>query len=119
MVPNTSDDLPDPEMPVNTVRRRFGISMLMSLRLFSRAPWTRIRSWLSAACGAGVCVAVLVDMLIESPSVGRSRHSALRRCRLSIYPASSRHYDRMVGLNLDDQVVDECPTNAPGYGEIA
>jgi hypothetical protein len=48
MVPNTSDDLPDPETPVNTVSRRLGISMLTSLRLFSRAPWTRIRFWLSA-----------------------------------------------------------------------
>jgi hypothetical protein len=48
MVPNTSDDFPDPEMPVNTVSRRLGISMVMSFRLFSRAPWTRIRSWLSA-----------------------------------------------------------------------
>src|SRR5262245_12800618 len=50
MVPNTSDDLPDPETPVNTVSRRLGISMLMSLRLFSRAPCTRMRSWLSAGC---------------------------------------------------------------------
>src|SRR5690349_13191780 len=50
MVPNTRDDLPDPETPVNTVSRRLGISTLTSLRLFSRAPWTRIRSWLSAAC---------------------------------------------------------------------
>src|ERR1700722_3092082 len=45
MVPNTSELLPDPEMPVNTVRRRFGISTLTSLRLLTRAPWTRIRSW--------------------------------------------------------------------------
>src|SRR6185295_11676282 len=50
MVPNTSDDLPDPETPVNTVSRRLGMSTLTSLRLFSRAPWTRIRSWLSAGC---------------------------------------------------------------------
>jgi len=50
MVPNTSDDLPDPETPVNTVSRRLGISTLTSFRLFSRAPWTRIRSWLSAEC---------------------------------------------------------------------
>src|SRR5215217_4844631 len=35
-------------MPVNTVSRRFGISTLTSLRLFTRAPSTRIRSWLSA-----------------------------------------------------------------------
>src|SRR5262245_37933948 len=50
MVPNTSDDLPDPETPVNTVSRRLGISTLTSLRLFSRAPWTRIEPWLSAEC---------------------------------------------------------------------
>ena len=60
MVPNTSELLPEPEMPVNTVSRRFGISMLTSLRLFTRAPCTRIRSWLSAACGAGDCVSVVV-----------------------------------------------------------
>jgi hypothetical protein len=38
MVPNTSDDLPEPETPVNTVSRRLGSSTLTSLRLFSRAP---------------------------------------------------------------------------------
>ena len=44
IVPNTSELLPDPETPVNTVSRRFGSWMLMSLRLLTRAPWTRIRS---------------------------------------------------------------------------
>ncbi len=44
MVANTSELFPEPETPVNTVSRRFGIEMLMSLRLFSRAPCTRIRS---------------------------------------------------------------------------
>ena len=48
IVPNTSELLPEPDTPVNTVSRRFGISTLMSLRLFSRAPRTRIRSWVSA-----------------------------------------------------------------------
>ena len=38
MVSKTSELLPEPETPVKTVRRRFGISMLMSLRLFTRAP---------------------------------------------------------------------------------
>ena len=70
IVPNTSELLPEPETPVNTVSRRFGISMLTSLRLFTRAPCTRIRSWLSATCGAGDCVSVLVAVLIVSPSVG-------------------------------------------------
>src|SRR6476646_8688097 len=53
IVLNTSELLPEPETPVNTVSRRFGISMLRSLRLFTRAPYTRIRSWLSAADRAG------------------------------------------------------------------
>ena len=34
----TSELLPEPETPVKTVRRRFGMSRLTSLRLFSRAP---------------------------------------------------------------------------------
>ena len=68
IVPNTSELLPEPETPVNTVSRRFGISTLMSLRLFTRAPCTRIRSWLSATCGAGDCC-VPRGLLIVSPSV--------------------------------------------------
>ena len=42
IVPNTSELLPEPETPVNTVNRRFGMSRLMSRRLFSRAPRTSI-----------------------------------------------------------------------------
>ncbi len=67
IVPNTSELLPEPEMPVNAVSLRFGISTLTSLRLFTRAPCTRIRSWLSPTCRAGDCVSVLVAMLIVSP----------------------------------------------------
>jgi hypothetical protein len=44
IVSKTSELFPEPETPVNTVSRRFGISMLTSLRLFSRAPCTRISS---------------------------------------------------------------------------
>src|SRR5918998_6192229 len=72
IVPNTSELLPEPETPVNTVSRRFGISRLTFLRLFTRAPCTRIRSWLSASRSAGGCVSLLVAMLIVSPSVGAS-----------------------------------------------
>src|SRR5688572_27865380 len=67
MVPNTSDDLPDPETPVNTVSRRFGISTLTSLRLFSRAPWTRMRSWLSAACGLPEAIFAIVPKSAVRP----------------------------------------------------
>ena len=60
IVPNTSELLPEPEMPVNTVSRRFGISTLTSFRLFTRAPCTRIRSWRSATWSAGDSASVLV-----------------------------------------------------------
>ncbi len=66
IVANTSELLPEPETPVNTVSRRFGITTLMSLRLLTRAPTTRIRSWLSATCGPGDRVSILVAMLIGS-----------------------------------------------------
>src|SRR6185312_17355096 len=74
IVPNTSELLPEPETPVNTVSRRLGLSMLTSLRLFTRAPCTRIRSWRSAACGVD-CDSFPV---IVSPSVacGRPRRLA-------------------------------------------
>ena len=49
MVAKTSELLPEPETPVKTVSRRLGIATLTSFRLFSRAPWTRIRSWRSAS----------------------------------------------------------------------
>jgi len=40
MVSNASDDLPEPLMPVMTVRALRGISTLMFLRLCSAAPMT-------------------------------------------------------------------------------
>ncbi|GAA3139276.1 hypothetical protein GCM10017687_64900 [Streptomyces echinatus] len=71
MVSKTSELLPEPETPVNTVSRRLGISTLMSLRLFSRAPCTRISSWLSAMCAGSAAAPFLVVMLIVSPPWGR------------------------------------------------
>jgi hypothetical protein len=75
IVPNTSELLPDPDTPVNTVRRRFGISTLMFLRLFTRVPCTRIRSWLSPTFTVGDVAPVLVTVLIVPPSVGAARLS--------------------------------------------
>src|SRR4028118_896681 len=83
MVPKTSELLPEPETPVNTVSRRFGISTLTSLRLFTRAPSTRIRSWPSATCSAG-WMSILVAVFIVSPSIGRGRLRGLRRRRLAL-----------------------------------
>src|SRR4051812_18397631 len=82
IVPKTSELLPEPEMPVKTVSRRFGISTLTSLRLFTRAPCTRIKSWLSAECDPGACVipslvvAVMVTPEVVNPG-GEARHGAL------------------------------------------
>src|ERR1017187_3040673 len=44
MVSNASDDLPDPDTPVITVSFSWGIESEMFLRLWTRAPWIRIKS---------------------------------------------------------------------------
>src|SRR3954451_4589189 len=62
IVPNTSELLPDPDTPVNAVSRRFGSSTLTSLRLLTRAPWTRMTSWPSAVCWADFARAFLAGM---------------------------------------------------------
>src|SRR5437764_13572226 len=49
MVSKASEDLPEPESPVMTVRRSRGISTLMFFRLCWRAPRTVIRS-IAIAC---------------------------------------------------------------------
>ncbi len=54
IVPNTRDDFPDPETPVNTVRRLLGMVSEMSCRLFSRAPCTSMKSCVSAMREAAV-----------------------------------------------------------------
>ena len=51
MVPKTRELLPEPDTPVNTVSRRFGMSTSTERRLFSRAPRTLITAWLSAGWG--------------------------------------------------------------------
>lgn len=44
IVSKTSEDLPEPDTPVKTVRRRLGMSRETPLRLFSLAPRTWMRS---------------------------------------------------------------------------
>src|ERR1017187_489578 len=85
IVPNARELLPEPETPVNTVSRRFGISTLTSLRLFSRAPCTRITSLRWAPCSEGDCVSIILALLIVSPSVRRGRLRGLHRRRLARY----------------------------------
>ncbi len=82
IVLNTSELLPEPETPVNTVSRRLGSSTWMSLRLFSRAPCTRIRSWVSATRSSGD--RVLGALLILSPPSGAQ--TSQRPSRMSVRP---------------------------------
>src|SRR5687768_3024086 len=82
MVLNTSDDLPDPETPVNTVSRRLGISTLTSFRLFIRAPWTRMRSWLSAGCWPGeIMLLIISSSIVEGTGGDRRRRLSWTRPR--------------------------------------
>src|SRR6186713_1362319 len=74
MVPNTRELFPDPETPVNTVSRRLGKSTLMSLRLFSLAPWTRMVSWVSAECS--------VAMRLRLPAAADAGPRCRRPCGL-------------------------------------
>src|SRR3954464_6606684 len=81
IVSNTSELLPEPETPVNTVSRRFGISTLTSLRLFTRAPSTRIRSWLSASCAAVLIVSPTPPTDAASLSTSSAASDETRRRR--------------------------------------
>jgi hypothetical protein len=74
MVANTSELLPEPETPVNTVSRRLGMSREMSARLFSLAPRTWITSWRSAACRRGLSgvMVILVLCADEGPIISRA-----------------------------------------------
>src|SRR5690625_2647745 len=84
IVANTSELLPEPDTPVNTVSRRFGSWTLTSLRLFSRAPCTRIMSWLSAMCRSGDCVA-LAMLVVSICHRGVSRMTGYSRSLLLWY----------------------------------
>ena len=53
IVSKTSELLPEPDTPVNTVSRRFGMSRSMFRRLFSRAPRTRIEPQSGAPSSRG------------------------------------------------------------------
>src|SRR3954462_1550301 len=95
IVPKTSELLPEPDTPVNTVRRRLGISTLTSWRLFTRAPWTRIRSCVSA-------VAVIAI------TVGWGRRRTQRaRPNLRILTALTYYWPHWTGLTKTAQLVAE------------
>src|SRR4051794_11549702 len=115
IVSNTSELFPEPETPVNTVSRRLGSSMLTSLRLFSRAPCTRIRSWLSAACRSDVgvwagAVVIWISVTRDCRSTNDGRRSAdledADEVAGGVAERAVAHAPRLVGRLLDDVDVD-------------
>src|SRR3954470_1555213 len=100
IVPNTSELLPDPDTPVNTVSRRLGISTLTSLRLFTRAPCTRMRSWLSASGAAGGAAALLAAAFLGIRWAGLivSRSMIQGSCDPAIAPDATLGADRRGAL---------------------
>src|SRR5215475_15293600 len=96
IVSNTSELLPEPDTPVNTDSRRLGISTLTSLRLFSRAPCTRMSAWLSASATAPALVVLFTAVLLLAGA--RRRLPAAAR---SVQPAAAAQQlaaDQLVGL---------------------
>src|ERR1035441_3062604 len=72
MVSNASDDLPDPDTPVITVNFSWGIESEMFLRLWTRAPWIRIKS------STGVSIIRLRSrgvIEVKTPASGRGKHA--------------------------------------------
>src|SRR5438552_4850090 len=66
MVSNASEDFPDPETPVTTVRALWGISKSMFLRLWTRAPRTTMLS-----------LEIKSDINVASDALVRGRLAAL------------------------------------------
>src|SRR4029079_2015258 len=108
IVPNTSELLPEPEMPVNTVSRRLGISTLTSLRLFTRAPCTRIWSWLSAA---------LMPLTLGTPRPRRfsiPARSALRRLHEPGLVGEDHRLHAIAQAELGEDAADRRVDRGPG-----
>ena len=84
IVSKTSELLPDPETPVNTVNRRFGMSRLTFRRLFSRAP----RTWMAPQSVASAQpTAFLTSSAIRASTFGVSFVTAKAFAHIS--PSSS------------------------------
>ena len=83
---------------MNTVSRRFGISTLTSLRLFTRAPCTRIRSWLSS---------------VQRRRLARGRVS--RRAFFTSAPAISSAFFTSAAIFFSSAAVNSFSANEVGH----
>src|ERR1700674_5964343 len=77
MVSNAREDLPDPLTPVTTVMALWGISTLIFLRLWTRAPRTRMDS-----CSGGISVVAWVISLVAKGKPRQRVSSALPKLQI-------------------------------------
>src|SRR2546425_741381 len=91
MVSNAREDLPEPLTPVTTVMALCGISTLIFLRLWTRAPRTRIDS-----CSGRTSVVAWVISLVAKSKPRQRVSSALPKLQI-ILPLSKRGKRGVVG----------------------
>src|SRR3990172_98850 len=72
MVSKASEDLPEPETQVTTVMAPWGMSKSMFFRLWTRAPRTRMASWVSGS-GGGASLGSARDEAAALVAMGRRR----------------------------------------------
>src|SRR3954469_2078590 len=112
MVPKASEDLPEPDTPVNTASALRGMATSTSRRLFSRAPRTRTQ-W-SAACGLAPFVLMACSCPPERASTRRRADGSAHRRRAPAAQSGGKCVDRpAVGDAL------ELVFSAVGEGEFA
>src|ERR1700682_3567040 len=91
MVSNASEDFPEPLTPVTTVMALCGISTLIFLRLWTRAPRTRMDS-----CSGGTFVVAWVISLVAKGKPRQRVSSALPKLQI-IRLLSKRGKQRISG----------------------
>ncbi|VVS98716.1 hypothetical protein SPHINGO391_280004 [Sphingomonas aurantiaca] len=64
-MPNASDDLPEPDMPVNTTKASRGTSTSIFLRLFWRAPRTCTQAGGPACPWSEACVVECISLFFN------------------------------------------------------
>src|ERR1700694_1628501 len=93
MVSKAREDLPEPLTPVTTVMALCGISTLIFLRLWTRAPRTRMDS-----CSGGISVLAWVISLVATGKPRQRVSSALPK--LQIIRLLSKRGKRRIGVGV-------------------
>src|SRR3984893_3949178 len=110
MVSKASEDLPEPDSPVNTASLSRGISTSMFFRLFSRAPLMIIAPWLEALCWRFALITSSISAFpgaaasrtfkarpAAKPGIGRQWVSSEHRKNGNRIPVLCANHQRFVG----------------------